>query len=104
VEEALAKIWAEVLGVERVGRHDNFFDVGGNSLLLLKVHRRIGHELKVELSVIDLFKYSTVGAAATFLREGGGQTSADTQHVNDRARRQKGAFLVRKPVAERIPT
>ncbi|ASI68652.1 non-ribosomal peptide synthetase [Diaphorobacter nitroreducens] len=104
VEEALAKIWAEVLGVERVGRHDNFFDVGGHSLLLLKVHRRIGHELKVELSVIDLFKYSTVGAAAAFLREGGGQTSADTQRVNDRARRQKGAFLVRKPVAERIPT
>ncbi|QIL78931.1 amino acid adenylation domain-containing protein [Diaphorobacter sp. HDW4A] len=104
VEEALARIWSEVLGVERVGRHDNFFDVGGHSLLLLKVHRRIEQELKVEVSVVDLFKYSTVGAAAGFLREGGRQPATDTKRVEERARRQKGAFLVRKPVAERTPT
>ncbi|HEX8243503.1 MAG TPA: condensation domain-containing protein, partial [Longimicrobium sp.] len=41
VEEALAEIWSEVLGVERVGRWDNFFEVGGHSLLIVKLIERM---------------------------------------------------------------
>ncbi len=41
VEEALARIWSEVLGVERVGRHDNFFELGGHSLMALSVLERM---------------------------------------------------------------
>ncbi|PKH63783.1 non-ribosomal peptide synthetase [Halomonas sp. Choline-3u-9] len=41
VEEALAKIWSEILGVEQVGRHDNFFELGGDSILSLQIVSRL---------------------------------------------------------------
>ncbi|HEX8317855.1 non-ribosomal peptide synthase/polyketide synthase [Longimicrobium sp.] len=55
-EEALAEIWAELLGVERVGRHDDFFQLGGNSLLATRLVLRIRREMDVELPVSDVFE------------------------------------------------
>jgi amino acid adenylation domain-containing protein len=55
-EEALAQIWAELLGVERVGRHDHFFELGGNSLLATRLVFRIGREMDAEISVSDVFE------------------------------------------------
>ena len=54
-ELALAEIWAEVLGVERVGRRDNFFDLGGHSLLAVQVTSRVQQALQVEVALGDLF-------------------------------------------------
>src|SRR6185295_18560680 len=58
----LVGIWATVLGIEKVGVYDNFFDLGGNSLLVLQVHQRIKETLEKELSVVDLFQYPTISA------------------------------------------
>ncbi|MGI8546381.1 MAG: amino acid adenylation domain-containing protein [Gemmatimonadaceae bacterium] len=55
IETALAAIWAEVLHVERVGRHDSFFALGGHSLLALRVVARIRNLLRPTPSVGDLF-------------------------------------------------
>jgi acyl carrier protein len=52
-EEALAEIWAEVLGVERVGRHDHFFELGGHSLLAMQVISRVRQALGVEVALGD---------------------------------------------------
>jgi amino acid adenylation domain-containing protein len=54
-EEALAAIWAELLGVERVGRWDHFFEVGGHSLLAVRVVSRVRQALGVEAEIGDLF-------------------------------------------------
>ncbi|HEU0077947.1 MAG TPA: amino acid adenylation domain-containing protein, partial [Longimicrobiaceae bacterium] len=55
VEEGLAEIWTELLGVERVGRHDHFFELGGHSLLAVQVVSRVRHVLGIDAAVADLF-------------------------------------------------
>ncbi|MFD1692310.1 phosphopantetheine-binding protein [Azotobacter chroococcum] len=104
IEERLAEVWAEVLGMPRVGRRDSFFEIGGHSLLLLKVHHRLKERLEVCPSVVELFKYPTIESLAAFLGEGGPHDGASLQRAEDRARRQRGAFLQRKPASERTPT
>ncbi|HEU0055422.1 MAG TPA: amino acid adenylation domain-containing protein, partial [Longimicrobium sp.] len=61
VEEILAGIWAEVLGVERVGRRDQFFDLGGHSLLAVRVISRVRQALGVTVSLGDLFTRPVLG-------------------------------------------
>ncbi|NNC33231.1 non-ribosomal peptide synthetase, partial [Longimicrobium terrae] len=56
-EEAVAEIWAEVLRVDRVGRQDDFFALGGHSLSAVRVVSRVRRELGVELALRDLFTW-----------------------------------------------
>ncbi|HYO56875.1 amino acid adenylation domain-containing protein, partial [Archangium sp.] len=63
-EELLAGIWAELLSVKKVGAHDNFFDLGGNSLLAMQVLSRLRDTLHVELPVRSLFREPTVAGLA----------------------------------------
>ena len=100
VEATLASLWAEVLGVERVGRGDNFFDLGGHSLLLLKLHQRLqAQRFAVTPSVIDLFRYSTIESLAAFLADGRPADDSGRQ-ISERAARQRQAFLPRRRSAE----
>ncbi|HSS49663.1 MAG TPA: phosphopantetheine-binding protein, partial [Thermoanaerobaculia bacterium] len=70
VEQAVAEIWQEVLGLELVGVHDKFFHLGGHSLLLVRVHARIKERFGIELSLMDLFKYPDVSSLAQHLSRG----------------------------------
>jgi amino acid adenylation domain-containing protein len=63
-EDMLAQTWAEVLGVERVGIHDNFFDLGGHSLQAVQLVTRVSNALRRDISVKSLFLYPTVVALA----------------------------------------
>ncbi|WP_420129160.1 amino acid adenylation domain-containing protein [Longimicrobium sp.] len=63
-EEVLARIWAEVLDVERVGANDNFFDLGGHSFLVPQVVSRVRELLDVEMPLWALFEHRTVEALA----------------------------------------
>jgi amino acid adenylation domain-containing protein len=76
-EKTLAKVWAEVLKVERIGIHDHFFDLGGHSLLLAQVQRKLRGSLDRELSLVDLFEYPTIASLA--------------QHIN---REEAGDFCI----------
>jgi iturin family lipopeptide synthetase A len=63
-EEVLARIWSDVLHVQRVGVDDSFFDLGGHSLLASQLLMQIRQTLRVELSLAQLFDAQTVGALA----------------------------------------
>jgi amino acid adenylation domain-containing protein len=56
-ETALAAIWAELLKLDRVGRHDNFFESGGHSLLAVRVVTRLRQQLGMDVAIRDLFTY-----------------------------------------------
>ena len=76
-EEAVASVFAEVLGVARVGGDDDFFELGGNSLAATKVVARLGHALNVGIPVRALFEDSSVrGLAATIDAQEGEEARA----------------------------
>jgi acyl-coenzyme A synthetase/AMP-(fatty) acid ligase len=68
-ERRIAALWCQVLGVDRVGVDDNFFDLGGHSLLLVQVHERLTASFP-ELPLIELFMHPTVAALARRLAGG----------------------------------
>src|SRR5262249_7920782 len=78
-EDVLAKIWAEVLGVERVGVHDNFFDLGGHSLQVVQLVARASKLLGRALPVKTLFLHPTVATLAEAFDSGGAADPAISQ-------------------------
>ncbi|MGK3966667.1 amino acid adenylation domain-containing protein [Sorangium sp. So ce118] len=97
-EEQIASVWASLLQIERIGIHDNFFDLGGHSLLLVRMHaqlRSLGHELKL----VELFQFSTVSRLAEHLERAPPQPARFEaiekrvdrgREVLERIRREKG--------------
>ncbi|MFI1443791.1 condensation domain-containing protein [Streptomyces fructofermentans] len=63
-EEEIARIWAELLGVERVGAYDNFFDLGGQSLTAVRLAARLREEFGADIAVRDLYADFTVAEVA----------------------------------------
>jgi len=85
IEGVLTSVWSEVLGVERVGRNDNFFDLGGNSLLALQAHGKLTGRLGKEFPILNVFAYTTVSSLASYLAEmdhGGAAKPATTVNRN----------------------
>ena len=76
VEQALADIWAEVLGLDQVGIEDNFFEIGGHSLLATRIVSRCRQRFQVELPLRELFESPTVATLARLIETVRGKKSA----------------------------
>ena len=85
VEELLAKIWDELLKVERVGIHDNFFELGGHSLLITQVASRIEQAFQVHLPLRTLFDAPTIAhlSVAIATAQLGQEDAAEAVHMLD---------------------
>src|SRR5207302_10472066 len=66
-DRAITLVWQEVLGVEKVGVYDNFFDLGGNSLLLVQLHRKLQIELRRKIPLVEMFRHPSVDAMVHYL-------------------------------------
>ncbi|MFF3767071.1 phosphopantetheine-binding protein [Streptomyces sp. NPDC001922] len=71
-EDVLAEIWCDVLELPRVGRQDNFFDLGGHSVLLHMVRDDIAQRLGKDVPLVELFSHPTIGSLARHLDGDGG--------------------------------
>jgi amino acid adenylation domain-containing protein len=95
VERDLAQIVCEVLGVESVGVHHTFFDLGGTSVDLVKIHGRIKARLGRDLRVVDLFRRPTISLLAEYISQGDDdQTQARIE--TEAARRREGRLRRRR--------
>ncbi|GGS45380.1 non-ribosomal peptide synthetase [Streptomyces griseoviridis] len=74
LEGRLAEVWSGVLGRDRVGRDENFFDLGGNSLLLVTAQSAVNRAFGTALTVVDLFAHPTVRDLARHLAALGART------------------------------
>jgi acyl transferase domain-containing protein len=99
LEGKLATIWQELLGLREVGVDDNFFDLGGDSLLLLRVQAGVRQKLGTDLSSAEMFQHSTIRTLAQRL----GQPAAKPAGLGaaqDRAQLQKAALAGRRPTTK----
>lgn len=93
-EKNLSAIWQQLLDIDRVGIDDNFFDLGGNSILSVKVAVKIRQDLNQELSLVTLFQYPTIRSLAKYLKgeEGSGSSKDLKASARNRAQKQKNVF------------
>jgi amino acid adenylation domain-containing protein len=90
-EEILRGIWRELLQVENIHRDDNFFDLGGHSLVLVRLRSKLLEIFHQEFAITELFRYPTISSLAARLgRQPGGKQFA-LQGVYDRAKKQQQA-------------
>jgi thioesterase domain-containing protein len=69
LETKLRGVWEEVLGVQGIGVHDNFFEIGGHSLLALKLFDRVSRTFGVNLPIASLFQAPTIAGLGRLLRQ-----------------------------------
>jgi len=90
MEAAVTEIWRQLLGVRDIGVTDNFFDLGGDSLLLGAMHSELRNRLRVDVPITVLFEFTTIRALARRLSDTLSITSFD--EAKQRAQKQRAAF------------
>ena len=78
-EELIARIWCEVLGVDHVGRDDDFFDLGGHSLTATRVLSRLQGKIPIEVPLRRLFEHSTISGLALAILESQAESAGAEQ-------------------------
>lgn len=93
VEAQITAIWCELLKIPHVGRNDNFFDIGGHSLLAIQAHRRLAAIAPRPVALTDVFRFPTVAALGAHLSAG--EAPAVAAEINERALARRAALMRR---------
>lgn len=100
MERTLSEIWCQVLSLERVGVNDNFFDLGGNSLLSVQLCELLERGLIIDLPVTKLFQYPNIRLLAKYL-SGSQKDQPSYDKFQSRAQRRTTAISHRRRIKER---
>lgn len=85
VEQAIAQIWQQVLKVDKVGIHDNFFDLGGHSLLMVKVHSQLREKFAANISLVEMFRHPTISALTEYFSQTNDENSPQAEDLRNEA-------------------
>ncbi len=91
IEQKIAQVWQDILQIENVSREDNFFDLGGNSLTMVRVCSILQKTLEMELSVVEMFQYPTIRKLADHLKTREGKITRSTPEKT-RSQQQQNAY------------
>jgi amino acid adenylation domain-containing protein len=89
VELTIADVWQRLFGTDRVSIEENFFDLGGHSLLMIQLHSRLKKALNKEFSIVALFEHPTIRSLARHLSDGDTDGHANGDNRHERAQKQK---------------
>jgi acyl carrier protein len=88
IEGKIVELWQEAFSVERIGLDDNFFDLGGHSVLLVRVHYQLQQTLGRNIPIVKLFQYPTIRSLARFLSQSDGSLDASPSPLARPSRQQ----------------
>jgi amino acid adenylation domain-containing protein len=94
-EENIAALWGKALQRNEVGRDENFFDAGGDSLRLIALHSALSRTLSISLTIDDLFEHPTIASLARWLR-GEQVVNPARESLRDRVRKQHESLRRRR--------
>jgi hypothetical protein len=97
IERTIAHLWQELLGKERIGTEDNFFDAGGHSLLVVRMHRKLRELVEHPVALTDLYRFPTIRSLTDFLSRSDGPVVPDAAIERAERRRQMGPARRRSP-------
>ncbi|HXB21781.1 MAG TPA: SDR family NAD(P)-dependent oxidoreductase [Candidatus Solibacter sp.] len=89
LEQKIAEVWQRILGRDQIGVHDNFFDLGGNSLLGLQLVSELSQELDIQIAPVTLFEFPTVRALTQHLNPEADQQSEQAQQISERRKQSR---------------
>jgi acyl carrier protein len=95
-EKRVADLWATHLNLDKVGLHDNFFDLGGNSILATAVIEAIGKDFNIPLSVITLFQFPTIAALVNHINTNGSEITGIAAETQNRINKQRNSLSNQK--------
>jgi len=99
VEATISSVWSRVLGVDQLSPTDNFFDLGGDSILLVQVHAELQEALGRAFSVTDLFQYCSIRSLGTYL-EGQTKSQVSGDDIADRISKRQRAIKQQRRVRQ----
>ncbi|MGB3533917.1 MAG: phosphopantetheine-binding protein, partial [Microcoleaceae cyanobacterium] len=79
IEKTIAQIWQKALNLEKIGINDNFFDLGGHSLLVVKVHSQLRTAFSSDIPLVEMFRYPTINALANYFSHSRLESSSSHQ-------------------------
>ncbi|MFT5442172.1 MAG: natural product biosynthesis luciferase-like monooxygenase protein [Myxococcota bacterium] len=95
LEQQITNVWKDVLYLENVGTNDNFFDLGGHSLLVVQAHRKLREACEHKISLTDLYRFPTIAGLANFLTSGG-DGAVQAKQSQDRGAKRREAMGKRR--------